>query len=141
MKPTDKPSSKKRKSRGRNVPPFPFEFRLKVARLREQEGYPALMIAEQFGISEYSVYRWAKRYRLYGQQGLMNQPCKSSMTKLPEAVTQSIIDLKKQDPTRGSRRISDILKRFFMVGASPSTVQRTLRDRGLTQPVKKKRKK
>lgn len=58
---TGKPSSRKRKSRASNVPPFPFEFRLKVARLREEEGYPAPMIAEQFGISEYSVYYWCIR--------------------------------------------------------------------------------
>ena len=136
-----KPSSRKGKGLGRNVPPFPFEFRLKVARLREEEGYPAQMIADQFGISEYSVYRWAKRYRDYGQQGLMNRPRKPSKSKLPEAITQSIIDLKKENPARGARRISDILRRFFMVGASPSTVQRTLRNQGLTQPVKHKRQK
>lgn len=98
------------------------------------------MIAEQFSINDYSVYRWSKRYRLHRQQGLMNQPRKPVSTKRPEAVTQSIIDLKKENPAWGARRISDILKRFFIVGASASTVQRTLRDQGLTQPIKKKRK-
>jgi transposase len=71
---TGKPSGKKLKSRGRSAPPYPSEFRLKVARLHEEDGCPASMIAEQFGISEYSVYSWTKRYRLYGQQVLMKQP-------------------------------------------------------------------
>lgn len=136
-----KETKKKRKSLSRNVPPFSFEFRLKVARLREEEGYPAQLIAQQFGISEYSVYRWGKRYRLYGQQGLLNKPRNRSGSRVPETVTQSIINLKKENPARGARRISDILKRFFLVKASPSTVQRTLHDQGLVQPVKKKRKK
>jgi transposase-like protein len=57
---------KKRKKQGRRVPPFPIEFKVKVARLREEDGYPAKLIAQQFGISEYSVYRWGKRYRHYG---------------------------------------------------------------------------
>ena len=68
MKSTAKPASRKQKRRGKCVAPFSLEFRLKVAKLREEEGYPVQMLAEQFGISEYSVYRWAKRYRLYGQQ-------------------------------------------------------------------------
>lgn len=138
---TGKGSSKRPKVKGRNVPPFPFEFRLKVARLREEEGYPVQIIAEQFGISEYSVYRWSKRYRNFGQQGLMNQVREPSKSKLPEAVTQSIIDVKKENPTQGARRISDILKRFFLIGVSASTVQRTLRDQGLTRPTKHRREK
>jgi transposase-like protein len=47
--------------RGKNpphsVPPFPFEFRLKVSRLFIEDGYPAKLIATQFGISDYSLYR------------------------------------------------------------------------------------
>jgi transposase InsO family protein len=141
MKTRKKTPRKKRKNLARNVPPFPVEFRVKVARLFVEDEYPANLIAEQFGISEYSVYRWGKLYRQYGRQGLENQPKKQPGSKLPAAVTQSIIDLKKENPSRGARRISDILKRFFMVGASTSTVQRTLKSQGLTRPVKKKRKK
>lgn len=135
------PPRKKRKKQGRSVGPFPTEFRLKVARLREEDGYPAKLIAQQFGISEYSVYRWGKRYRHYGAAGLVNQPRSGGGSKIPAAVTQSIVDLKKENPSRGARRISDILRRFFMVGASASTVQRTLKAQGLTQPVKRKRQK
>ena len=118
------------------MPPFPFEFRLQVARLREEEGYPADLLAEQFGISADSVYHWGKRYRLYGQHGLLNRSRgKSVSCRMSAAVTQSIIDLKRQNPARGARRISDILKRFFMAEASPSTVQRTLHKQGLVQPL------
>ncbi len=132
---------KKRKSLARSVPPFSHEFRVKIARLREEDGYPAKLIAAQFNISEYSVYRWGKQYRLYGQQGLVNKPRGKSGSRVPAAVRQNIIDLKTENPSRGARRISDILKRFFMIGASASTVQRTLKDQGLTKPIRKKRKK
>lgn len=44
------------KSTARNVPPFPFEFRPKVARLYVEDGYPAKLIAAQFGIDGYSRY-------------------------------------------------------------------------------------
>jgi transposase InsO family protein len=109
--------------------------------LHVEDGHPVSLVAEQFGISEYSVYRWSKLYRLFGEQGLVRGSTKSPGSKLPASVKKSIVDLKKQDPARGARRISDILKRFFLVGASPSTVQRTLGEQGLAKPIKRKPKK
>jgi transposase InsO family protein len=136
-----KKPGKKRKNLARKVPPFPVEFREKIARLHVEDGYPAPLIADQFNISEYSVYRWGKRYREFGRQGLVDPARKKPGSKMPEAVRQTIVDLKTQNPSRGARRISDILKRFFMVGASASTVQRTLKEQGLSRPPKKKRQK
>lgn len=141
MKTRKEPPRKTQKKLVRNLPPFPVEFRAKIAQLFVEDYYPAQLVAEQFGIREYSVYRWGKRYRRYGRQGLVDQPKKQPGSKMPAAVEQSIIDLKKENPSRGARRISDILKRFFMVGVSAPTVQRTLKSQGLTQPVRKKRKK
>jgi transposase InsO family protein len=129
---------KKGRSAARSVPPFPYEFRLKVARLYVEDGYPAKLIASQFGVSDYSVYTWGKRYRELGEQGLVDKPKTATGSKLPEAVSRSIVDLKKENPVYGARRISDILKRFFWVRTSASTVHRTLREQGLTQPVKPK---
>ncbi len=83
-------SRQKGKSTGKCVAPFQIEFRLKVAKLREEEGYPACLLAEQFGISQDSIYRWAKRYRLHGQRGLVNQARGKLVAKTPAAVTQSI---------------------------------------------------
>ncbi len=51
---------KKVLNKGRNVPPFPFEFRLRVAKLYLEDGYEARLLAQEFNISEYSVYRWSK---------------------------------------------------------------------------------
>ena len=127
---------KKGKSLAQSAPPYPFKLRLQVLRLYVEDGYPAELIAGQFGISVYSVYRWSKLYRLYGEQGLVHPRAKRSGSKQPAAVTKSIVDLKTENPGHGAKRISDILKRFFLVGASASTVQRTLREKGLTRPVK-----
>lgn len=43
------------------------------------------------------MYCLAKKYQLYEQQGLMNKIEKPSMLKLSEAVTISIIGLKKEN--------------------------------------------
>jgi putative transposase len=136
-----KGKSKKKGKRGRTAAPYPFEFRLKVVKLRLEDGYPATLIAEQFGISDYTVYKWCKQYRQNGEQGLLNKVRKPSGSKVPTAVTEKIVSLKNENPGYGIRRITDVLKRFFLVKASPSTVQRTLRDQGLATPVKKKPKK
>ena len=108
MKTPVKPSGKKKKAKPRCVPPFPFEFRLKVAKLREEEGYLALVLAEEFCISEYSVYRWAKRYRGYGQRGLLNQPKKPSRSKVAAAVTNrsSILKIRIRLGDHGASQIS-----------------------------------
>ena len=129
---------KKKGKQGRTTAPYPFEFRLKVVKLYLEDGYPATLIAEQFGISDHSVYHWSKRYRQYGEQGLLNKVRQSAGSKLPAAVTHSIVDLKKENPEYGIRRITDVLKRFFWVKTSPATVQRSLRGQGLATPMKKK---
>jgi transposase-like protein len=129
-----KKQTKNGRGAARSVPPFPYEFRLKVARLYLEDGYPAKLIASQFGISDYSVYTWAKRYREQGEQGLVDKSKAATGSKLPEAVSQSIVDLKKANPDYGARRISDILKRFFWLRTSASTVQRTLRDQDAGRP-------
>ena len=133
-----KNKSKKKGKRGRSTAPYPFEFRIKVVKLYLEDGYPATLIAEQFGISDHSVYHWSKKYRQHGEQGLLNKVRKPSGSNVPAAVTQSIVNLKKENPGYGIRRIADVLKRFFLVKTSPSTVQRTLRDQGLSTPVKKR---
>ena len=50
-----------------------------------------------------------------------------------------IIELKKDDPQRGVRRISDIMRRFFLLQASPETVRKTLHEEKLIDPPPKKR--
>jgi transposase InsO family protein len=136
-----KKKSKRKGKPDRSAGPYPFEFRLKVAKLFLEDDYPAVLLAEQFGISEYSVYRWSKCYREDGEQGLKDRVREPSGSKVPAAVTQNIIDLKTQNPSYGIQRITDVLKRFFLIPTSPSTVQRTLVKEGLNTPVKKKPKK
>ena len=124
--------------RGRTAPPFPFEFRLRMVRLYLEEGYSAELLAKEFGISSFSVYRWSKKYGDLGEEGLRDQPRSSVRPRMAENVKDRIVDLKRSNPGYGTRRISDILKRFFLIRTSPSSVHRTLSREGL---ISKKRKK
>lgn len=64
--------------RPRTAPPYPTEFRLKVVRLFMEEGYSAPLLSQEFGISTYSVHRWARVYRERGAAGLVAPAVRSS---------------------------------------------------------------
>ena len=94
---------------------YPFEFRLKVVKLFLEENYTAPMIAEEFGCHKSSITSWVRAYRKYGEQGLYTPSTQKNkaVQSLDSNLKSQIIELKKADPTRGLRRISDILKRFL----------------------------
>jgi transposase InsO family protein len=131
--------SGKRKRRPRQL--FTPEFKLKVVRLYLEERYPRSVIAQEFNIAESSVGRWTRDYRRHGEKGLQPKPRWASRTRLSPEVRDKIVDLKRTNPSYGTRRISDILKRFFLIRTSTSTVRKTLSDEGLIQKQKKKPKK
>ncbi len=60
---------------------------------------------------------------------------------MPDEVRGKIVEIKRKHPGFGARRIADILKRWFMVPASASSVQRTLSQEGLAVKPKPKAKK
>ena len=133
---------KKRKSSSRGKKrkrkSFPPEFKLKVARLYLEEGYPRALIAEEFKVAASSVGRWARQYRQYGEEGLQPKPRRAPRPGLSKDVREKIIDLKRSNPGYGSRRISDVLKRFFLIRTSKSTVRKTLSEEGLIKKPKTK---
>lgn len=118
---------------------YSVEFKLRAVQLYTEEGYSADMVARELGVGKSSLSAWAKRYRENGVSGL--EPCISLPAANPQispAVKAKAVELKKEDPKRGSRRISHLLKRFHLMKASPETVRRTLKEEGLVDPPKKK---
>jgi transposase InsO family protein len=131
-----RPASRaKRKSR---TLAFPVEFRLRVVKLYLEEGYSPRLLVEQFGISTHSIQRWVKAFRLRGAEGLEPKGCVSRKSRVAEEVRQQAVAVKQEHPEYGPRRITDVLKRFFLMRTSPATVHKTLAERGLVKkaPVK-----
>ena len=126
---------------------YPFEFRLKIARMYLEEGHTARMLSDEFGMSIETISRWAKVYQERGENGLKaNFWCKTGskpkrQSKVPAAVKEKIVALKKENPSFGIRRICDCLRRFFFLKASPSTARATLAEADLLtkKPAKPKR--
>jgi transposase InsO family protein len=118
---------------------YGFEFKLRCAKLRLEEGIPVSLLSKEVGASKDVIRRWAKAYQEQGEAGLRNRVVAAgSRRKLPRPVREKIVEIKKREPLFGVKRISHLLKRVFFLSASPETVRRTLRAESLIVPSKKK---
>lgn len=118
--------------------PYGFEFKLRCVKLRLEEGIPLSLLSKEVGASKNAIRRWTKAYGERGEAGLRGgvAPARSCQ-KLPEPVREKIVEIKKQEPSFGVKRISHFLKRVFFLSASPETVRRTLQSEALIVPTKK----
>jgi len=117
---------------------YPVEFRLRIVTLFLEEGYSAPLLSEQFGISKSAIRRWVRSYRQRGVEGLEVKPRTGGNTRVPPEVRQQMVAVKKAHPEYGPRRIADILKRFFLIPTSQSTVHKTLSEKGFVNKAKRK---
>jgi len=127
--------------RGCRPAPYPYEIKRRAVQLYREEGIPGELVARELGVSDGSVYEWARRYEVGGEAGLREKAVVRSAPKAPQAVREKITALKREDPRQGVKRISQVLRRFFFLKASPETVRRHLKATGLGTPKKKARKK
>ncbi len=140
----------RKKTRKRGTPPpggrprgksYPLSLRRKAVRLYLEESIPARLIVQELGVGRETLLKWVKRYREEGEAGLRNRVRGESGPapgKIPPAVKHKIVALKQKHPLFGVRRISQLLKRGFMMPASPETVRRTLQEKELIVPKKPK---
>lgn len=146
--------SGKKKEERRNDPPrgiarragkatgirYGFEIRRKAVQLVTEEGISSELVAREIGACASSVENWTKRYRAEGEAGLRDRKYTSKKkTGLPKLVVDKIVEIKKADPTKGTRTISQLLRRMFFMKASPSAVGKHTKANGLITPKKKKR--
>ena len=141
VSPSSPPRGRPRPGGKKVVTRYGYVIRRKAVQLHVEEGIPAVLVAKELGISDTSVENWTRKYRKHGDAGLHDEKPGGKKKGLPDAVVDKIGDLKKADPTRGSRRISQILRRLFFMRASPSAVQTHVKAKGLATPRKKKSKK
>jgi transposase InsO family protein len=141
MSTSDSNSKKKgKKSKKIGYNNYSHDFRLRAVKLYLEEGFPASLIEKETGLSNAVLYRWAKLYREQGEAGLKAIGSRrNGKGQIPPAVREKIVEIKKQEPTSGIKRISQILRRLFFLKASPGTVRKTLNEQGLmNKPTRKK---
>jgi transposase InsO family protein len=137
---TTKKSSKNSRASRQNR--YAYEFRLRAVNLYLEEGYPTKVLCEELGIGHSTLNKWIKRYREEGEAGLMDRqaiPAKNPSRRINPAIRKKAVELKRQDPQRGVRRIAQVLKRHHLMKVSPETVRKTLQEAGLNDPPVKRK--
>ena len=107
---------------------FTAADKLKAVRLYTEEGFSQALVCRELNISKSSLGLWLQAYRLGGEAGLAPVQGHRGESKLPQPITDQILELKRQNPTFGIKRISQVLRRWFFLPASPETVRQRLHD-------------
>ncbi|MEI6076812.1 MAG: DDE-type integrase/transposase/recombinase, partial [Verrucomicrobiota bacterium] len=105
---------------------FTAADKLKAVRLYTEEGFSQALVCRELNISKSSLGLWLHAYRLGGEAGLAPVQGHRREPKLPQPITDKIIELKQENPTFGIKRISQVLRRCFFLPASPETVRQKL---------------
>jgi len=141
----NEPIAKKRNSsppRGgsrKKIPRRKFAERLRAVKLHLEEGFTVELVAQEMGVSYAAVGKWLQKYRQHGEEGLKDHERGPGRPKIPEPVRAKIVELKQAEPSRGIKRISQLLKRVFFLQASSETVRHTLHQEDLIQSPPKPR--
>lgn len=107
---------------------------------KDESSFTAL--CTKYGISRKTGYKWIMRYKKDGLSGLQDYHRRphSSPSCISSSVEQCIIDLRRQYPRLGGRKIHHILRREGIETVpAPSTITDILRRNGLIDPVEAKK--
>lgn len=116
------------------------EFRLKAVKLYLKGGHSLSVLCQEMGMDKNSLFWWVKRYKESGAEGLRDRPNRGPRTKrLAAPIAEKILELKREHPGFGVERLSQLLRRWFFLSASPGTVRQRLQEAQLMPPTKKKK--
>jgi transposase InsO family protein len=104
--------------------------------LAQLEGANRRELCRRFGISPQTAYKWLARYAQQGQLGLIEQPRRpKNSPRLTDAqIEQTVIELRKQHPAWGGRKLSQRLKDLGYTSLAPSTITNILHRHNLIDP-------
>jgi transposase InsO family protein len=126
---------------GNKMRRFTADEKLRAIRLHLEEGFSQTLVCQELNVSKSSLGLWLQAYRLGGEAGLQPGVPGSRQGRLPAPITDKLIELKQENPVFGVKRISQLLRRWFFLPASPETVRRHLHDARLmpeSSPPKKR---
>jgi transposase InsO family protein len=105
--------------------------------------YEMTELCEKYGISRKTGYKWAERYGSEGAEGLKDRSRapKRRPTQTPTEVTHRLVQLRRQHPTWGPRKLLAWLEKHEGERAWPaaSTVGGILKREGLVLPSRRQR--
>lgn len=119
-----------------------MELKAEFVQMADQSNANMSRLCRRFGISRPTGYKWLRRYRQEGLQGLCERSRrpKNSPNKTAEPIEQLVVAARRRDPGWGGRKLSCHLTRQAETGAiaiapdqipSPSTITRILDRHGM----------
>ena len=112
---------------------WPVDVRITLARGVVDKRLSARQVAGQLGVPYTTALGWVQRYRAGGAGALEAVPRgQGAKASAKSGVRGTILATKAAHPQAGSRRIRDVMKRFFGIGTSATTVRRVLKAEGLS---------
>ena len=129
----EKKSRRKRSAKKKTKVVYAYELRVKAVKLYLEEGISREVISRELGVSESGLSKWLAAYRREGEEGLRTKAPGGprGRKKLPAAVTERILEIKKGEPSWGVKRIAQVLRRMFWLPGSAETVRGRLHEAGL----------
>ena len=105
------------------------EAREELCRLALQAGANRREVCRRFGVQPRILYKWLERYRREGVEGLSDRsrrPHRSPSRTEPE-LEVAVLEVRRENPVWGGRKIAATLARQGVVPLSPSTITEILR--------------
>ena len=119
---------------------FSQAFKIRTVKLHTEGSIPVSTVAEESGIGVTVLARWVRQYNQHGEAGLA-PALRRGRKQMHASVKEKMVELKREKPGLGIRKISQTLRRWFFLPGSPETVRETLHDAGLMEPKRKQQEK
>jgi transposase InsO family protein len=97
-------------------------------------------LSRAFGISRKTVYKWLERYEARGPEGLAQQSpvAHHHPHATPEALVSVLVEIRKERPTWGPKKLRARLAQLGMSPPASSTIGELLKKHGLIRPRRRR---
>jgi transposase InsO family protein len=110
-----------------------MSLRSEFVSLARRPGANLALLARRFGVSRKTAYKWLRRWREGGPDGLADRPRRphASPARTPDALERLVLDLRDDNPAWGGRKLRTRLRALGRAGVpAASTITAILRRHG-----------
>lgn len=142
---TKKIAKEKRQVHRGSRGPYSPEDRRRAIETYLKSGMTRKDFAKTWGIGLQSLILWHRSYEKHGPQGLENNILSNAEAKrgpkgISEPLKNEIVEVRKENPSFGLRKIKDFLGRFKGVKVSTGTINKTIKENNLGSESETKKK-
>lgn len=117
-----------------------MDERIRLIALWNEQKMSVAELGRAFGISRKTVYKWVERYEEHGAAGLEDRTtvAHNRPHATPEALVSALVELRKERPTWGPKKLRARLEQRGMAAPAASTIGELLKKHGLIRPRRRR---